>query len=291
MSLVVAQVTEEGPRIVSDTRVTFRDERRSSFKAGVLKTVVASREFAISFAGDVGIGLAAVRAFASRVNSGALVEDVERELLQTAIGGPGSVEFIIARAVPNSKLTRIRSSGIERDLLAAWIGDSAAFERFQSVRNGPHSPGAAHLLASLPNVAQIMMALNEAMRAVIADPTIGSVDDFCVGVASSSGAFNYFPSMFVHLGRDIQVGDGDDLVAKLAQSVEEGGYAVSVVEPLHPGTAALGLNFPRARLGIVYLPLQFDEARVVENVSPNEFAKVVHEKFGVEFNMPMLRTP
>jgi hypothetical protein len=108
----------------------------------VLKTVVASREFAISFAGDVGIGLAAVRAFASRVNSGALVEDVERELLQTAIGGPGSVEFIIARAVPNSRLTRIRSSGIERDLLARIRHVQRRQYNSCSIRFGRSTPAA-----------------------------------------------------------------------------------------------------------------------------------------------------
>jgi hypothetical protein len=48
----------------------------------------------------------------------------------------------------------------------------------------------------------------------------------------------------------------------MAHSVEEGGYAVSVVEPADPGTPALGLNLPRARLGMLYLPLEFDGAQV-----------------------------
>jgi hypothetical protein len=277
-----AQVTDEGPRIISDTRVTFRDARRPSFKAGMVKTVIVSREVAISFAGDLDIALSAVRAFAERVNSGPHAEDVERELSQPATKSRGAVEFIIASAVANSRLIRIRDSGIERDLLATWIGDSGAFEQFQSVRNRLRSPSEMQLLSSLPNSAQVMTLLNEAMRAVIADRTIGSVDDFCVAVASKPGGFNYFPSTFVHLGRDIELRDGDDLVSKMAQSVAEGGYAVSIVEPLRPGTAALGQNFPRASLGIVYLPLLFDEGQIVNNVSANDFPEVVRDLFGVD---------
>jgi hypothetical protein len=75
----------------------------------------------------------------------------------------------------------------------------------------------------------------------------------------------------------------------MAQSVGEGGYAVSVVEPLEPGTPALGLNFPRARLGMLYLPLEFDGAEVIEDVSPNDFAKVILERFGVAMKEPILR--
>lgn len=75
----------------------------------------------------------------------------------------------------------------------------------------------------------------------------------------------------------------------MAQSVEEGGYSVSVVAPMDAGIPALGLNFPRARLGMVYLPLQFEEAQIIEDVSPNDFAAVIDKKFGVRMDEPMLR--
>jgi hypothetical protein len=288
MSLVVAQVTEDGPRIVSDTRVTFQDERRPSFKSGTLKTIVVSREFAIAFSGDVEVGLRAVRAFAECVKRGCYNEDAELKLLEAA--SQGATGFIIARAGANHGLIRIRSR-IERDLPAAWIGDPTAFEKFQAARNRHRGPNEASRSSLLPQSPQVMMSLNEAMSAVIADSTVGSVDDFCVGVAAISGAFNYMPSMFIHLGRDIQIRDGDDLVTKMAQSVAEGGYAVSVVEPLYPGTAALGLNFPRAELGILFLPVLYGEGQIVEKVSANDFPRVVRERFGVELSMPMLRTP
>ena len=83
---------------------------------------------------------------------------------------------------------------------------------------------------------------------------------------------------------------GDSLVAKMAQSVEEGGYAVSVVEPANPGTPALGFSFPRARLGMLYLPLEYDEAQIIKDVSPNHFVDEIRKRFDVEMSEPMLRS-
>jgi len=127
------------------------------------------------------------------------------------------------------------------------------------------------------------------MKAVIDDPTIESVGDFCVAVAHTRNGFEYLGSIFVHVGRDFQLEPGEDLLSKMAQPIEEGGYAVSVVEPAEPGTPALGLNFPRARLGMLYLPLKFDGAQVIRDVSPNNFAKVVLKRFGVAMKDPPLR--
>jgi hypothetical protein len=141
----------------------------------------------------------------------------------------------------------------------------------------------------LPPAVQVMDTLRRSLQAVIDDPSIPSVDDFAVAVAYKPTGFAYLGSIFIHVGRDIPLVAGDELIGKMAQPIEEGGYAVSVVEPAEPGTPALGLNFPRARLGMLYLPLQFEGAEVIQNVSPNDFAKVVHERFGVAMKDPPLR--
>jgi len=75
----------------------------------------------------------------------------------------------------------------------------------------------------------------------------------------------------------------------MAQPVEEGGFAVTVVEPAHPGIPALGLSFPRAHLGMLFLPLEYDQAQVIEDVSPNDYARVVQERFGVAMKDPPMR--
>ncbi|HET6771375.1 MAG TPA: hypothetical protein VFH75_07035 [Actinomycetota bacterium] len=274
MSLVVAQATDEGPRIVSDTRVGFPDDRRPSLKTGTLKAVIVAPGVTVCFAGDVGAGLEGVRGFAREVDKGRAVAGLVPRLQELASDDRRPVEFVVARGGGGSQLTRIRNSGTERSLQSAWIGDQDAFERFQQERNMPRDSLQSALESKLPPAARIMHKLRLAMDAVINDPAIKSVDDFCVAVAHRPNGFEYLGSVFVHVGRDILVQSRDDLISKMAQSVEEGGYAVSVVVPAEPGTPALGLNFPRARMGMLYLPLEFDGAAVIWDVSPNDFPRV-----------------
>ena len=289
MSLVVAQVTEDGPRIVSDTRVGFDDARRPTFKTGTLKAIIVARKVTICFAGDVAIGLDGVRRFARRLRVRESLDDLLLDLRNLTSDSRRHVEFIVASAEAGSVLIRVRDGEIERNLHSAWIGDHDAFERFQEQRHKPIDSVRLKMMDQLPAGAKVMLTLGDALQAVIADPTIPSVDDFCVRTAAKQGEFNYLGETFIHVGRDITVGPGDNLIAKMAQPVEEGGYAVSVVEPAEPGTPALGLNFPRARLGMVYLPLEYDQAQVLQDVSPNDFARVVLDRFGVALSDPLLR--
>jgi hypothetical protein len=289
MSLVVTQQTEDGPRIVSDTRVGFLDARRSSFKTGTLKAIVITREVTICFAGDVSVGLDGVRRFATCLKAGEPLDELLPVLQELTSDGRRSVEFIAASAAASSMLTRVRDGQIERTLHSAWIGDRDGFERFQQERQKLVGELQFKMMNQLPPGTKAMHALGHAMQAVIEDPAIASVDDFCVRVAAKEGEFNYLGQTFIHVGRDITVKSGENLIAKMAQPVEEGGYAVSVVEPSEPGTPALGLNFPRARMGMVYLPLEYDEAQVVQDVSPNDFARVVLDRFGVRMSDPLLR--
>lgn len=291
VSLVVAQATEDGPRIVSDMRVTLPHQQRASFRKDALKSVVVRRDVAVSFAGDLIAGITGIRQLASGLQRGQTIDDLLPELTGLASNDRRSVEFIVATDQLDSQLTRIRHDSIERRLQHAWIGDQEAFERFQKARLASVDPFWSQLQAELPPSTWVMMSLQGAMKAVIDDPAIESVDDFCVSVAHKQNGFEYLGSGFIYVERDITVQPGDDLISRMAQPVEEGGYAVSVVEPSEPGTPALGLSFPRARLGMVFLPLQFDEAQVVLNVSPNDFARVVYERFGVAMKDPGLVHP
>jgi hypothetical protein len=289
MSLVVAQTTEAGPRIVSDTRVGFGSTRRPSFKTGTLKAVVVAPAMTVCFAGDVAVGLDGVRHFAKCLSAAHHLDDLLPHLQRLTSDTRRRVEFIVARAEAGSTLIRVRDGEIEQNRHSAWIGDHRAFERFQEARHGPVEREDVGIMNVLSPDIQVMHILDRAMEAVIGDPSVSSVDDFCIRVAAKQGAFNYLGQTFIHVGRDLTIRHGDDLITKMAQPVSEGGYAVSVVEPALPGTPALGLNFPRARFGMVYLPLEYDEAQVITNVSPNDFAKAVFDRFGVAMSEPLLR--
>jgi hypothetical protein len=290
VSLVVAEATDDGPRIVSDTRVLFPEGPRSSFKTGTLKAIVVARDVTICFAGDVIAGLEGVRGFARGLGEGHSVDDLLPALQEFSSAKRRIVEFIVATGERSSQLRLIHSGVVERALPFAWIGDQLAFERFQRERNRPRDFVWSLVETSdLPPATRIMTTLIRAMRATIEDPAIESVADFCIPVAFTPRGFEYLGSVFIYVGRDIHVRPGEDLIARMLQPAEEGGYAVSVVEPAEPGTPALGLNFPRARLGMVYLPLEFDGAQVIWDVSPDDFAKVVLDRFGVAMKNPPLQ--
>jgi hypothetical protein len=289
MSLVVAQATDEGPRLVSDMRATYPDGRRPQFKTDTLKAIVVAPSITVCFAGDVQAGLQGVRQFALELRESSPLERLIDSLQTLTLDNRRPVDFIVATNSTNCQLTRIRGSLVERNLQIAWIGDPAAFEAFQLERNRPQDELRKTIESSLTPAQVVMSRLGRAMDAVIDNPKVNSVDGFCVAVAHKPTGFDYLPSGFIHLGRDIVIRPGEDLISKMAQSVEEGGYAVTVVEPAEPGTPALALNFPRARLGILFLPLQFDRGQLIEDVGPREFARVIFERYGVQMKDPTLR--
>jgi len=288
MSLVVSHLTEEGPRIVSDSRVSFSDGRNPKVKTGTIKSIIITETIAVCFAGDVENGLNAIREFANNLDKSRF-DSCIANLCTASEQKPREVEFIVAVAGEVNNLYRVKDGLIESDLRVAWIGDREAFEAFQQEYNEPQDEIQLELMQGLPQSAQTMTRITSAMDKVIANPDIDAVGEFNVRIGSKKGKFNYYGGTFIHLGRDVNVKDGDNLILKMAQSVEEGGYSVSIVEPLKPGTPAFALNFPRAKLGYLFLPLIYDEAQVIHDVYARDFAQVILEKFGVEMSQPMLR--
>jgi len=289
MSLIVAQATEEGPRLVSDMRAIYPDGTKPQFKTDTLKTIVIAPNITVCFAGDVQAGLQGVRQCAQELRDSSPFDRLIDGLQLLSSNPNQPVDFIVATNRNDCQLTRIRDGQVERDLQTAWIGDSVAFELFQLERNRPLDDTRKMIEGSLTPTQRVMSTLCRAMGAVIDNPEIESVDGFCVAVAYKFGGFEYLSSTFIHVGRDIFIQPGEDLIGKMAHAVEEGGYAVSVVEPAEAGTPALALNFPRARLGILFLPLQFEGGQVIEDVGPREFAQVIFERFGVRMKDPALR--
>lgn len=288
MSLVVAEATANGPVIVSDTRVLYRS-RPSAYKTGTLKTVVLRRDVAVSFAGDVETGLGTIREIGTDVRQGKTPEAVISRLQDQTESEHEVVEFIVAVDGTDWQLTRIRNGQVESGLKSTWIGDHDAFERFQRLRIAP-DPFEDVIKETVGPGAVVHMRLAKAMEALINDPSIETVDHFCVRVARQhDGGLQYMASIFIYVGRDIELQPGDDLINRMAQSVAEGGYSASIVEPAEPGTPALGLSFPRARLGMIFLPLEYDQAQVLHDVSPNDFARAVQGRFGVAMKDPTLR--
>jgi hypothetical protein len=284
MSLVVAQTIGAGPYIVSDTCVTDPHGRPlPTPKDGTLKAVVVSRDVAICFAGDVKTGTEAVRSFGRAISAGTDVDE-----LLTVLAGVTStedVEFLVAKNQPGASLVRIRCGEVGPGAATAWLGDHAAFERFQEERmrssQGPAIP-------ATPGQ-RLKHDMETAMRAVIEDATISSVGGFVakIGRYQDSLAFNYHAEGFAHVGRNFRF-EGELTVQQLIRPVEEGGYSYCVVEPASSGIPALGLIFLEANLAMAFLPLQFDGVQVVPDVHVDDFVEIMEDRFGVRFAEPLL---
>ena len=285
MSLVVAQTIGAGPYIVSDTRVTDQHGRPlTTPKDGTLKAVVVSPDVAICFAGTVKTGTEAIRRFGKAISAGTNVDEL-LPLLAGETSTDDHVEFLVAKNQPGPSLIRIRHGKVEPGASTAWLGEHAAFERFQEERmrssEGPAIP-------ATPGQ-RLKYDMETAMRAVIEDATIGTVGGFVakIGRYQDSLAFNYHAEAAAYVGRAFRF-EGELKVQQLIRPVDEGGYSYCVVEPAHSGTPALGLIFLEANLAMAFLPLQFDEVQVVPDVHVDDFVEIMENRFGVRFAAPLL---
>jgi len=287
MSLVVAQTIGLGPYIVSDTRVTDQHGRPlTTLKDGTLKAVVVSGDVAICFAGTVKTGTEAIRRLGQAISAGTDVDEL-LPLLAGETSADDHVEFLVAKNQPGPSLIRIRHGKVEHGASTAWLGDHAAFERFQEERtSSSQGPGPAKPQTTGQ---RLKYDMETAMRAVIEDAAISSVGGFVakIGRYQDSLAFNYHAEFFTHVGRNFRF-EGELTVQQLIRPVDEGGYAYCVVEPAHAGTPALGLIFLQANLAMAFLPLQFDGAQVVPDVHLDDFVKIMEDRFGVRFAEPFL---
>ena len=288
MSLIVAQSSPQGPRIVSDTRVEFLNGRQSKIRIGTLKAVPVSPSLAICFAGNVELGLDAIRRSAELVSQGHSRSDVEELLRSSSTVENSSTAFLVTDATTHSQITKIEGGEVEPGLNTAWIGDFDAFEAFQLARHGRPSPP-EELSNSISEGAMLCSVLPDAMQYVINSTHFPTVGDFCATLVADQGTFMYLGSVFIHVGRDFTLDPNRELISQMVRPVSEGGYSVCVVEPEEPGTAALGLSFSKAHLATIYLPLVFDEAQVIEDVRPSDFPSRIFEQFGVRMKFPVLR--
>lgn len=236
--------------------------------------------------------MTAVRNFASQVRSNTVpVEDLVSGLSRISDNDRRPVEFIIAFGNKSYQLIRIRPGVIENDIKFAWIGSQLAFERFQEERLKSVDSPTIFVEKMLSEPQRIMSRLSKAMEATIQDPAIKSTGSFAVRVAHGKNGFEYLGSVFVYLERDITINSGEDIFSRMATPVEQGGFQLCIVEPKEPGVGALGLCFPNARLGIIFIPLEFDGGEVIRNISPNDFSTAVLSSYGVQMQEPLLRYP
>jgi hypothetical protein len=164
--------------MVADTKVThYRNETltRRVYDHPCLKIVIIDDDIAVAFAGD-DPDKALMFATGLRGRSVAEVVEALRQHSADNAGRNHSKSFLIAKRAPDPQLWRITWGEVEDAgrLPRLWIGDRAAFERFQS----------QHQAALLDRPAQYRLAA--AMLTVVAFDDVPSVGGYVTRVTGDA---------------------------------------------------------------------------------------------------------
>jgi len=145
MSFIYAEKVNDSLNIFSDTKIGFKDDIGLSYSKeqaelvrtfGIVKTIILSPEFSISFAGN-NISLASKLCLMLRDKR----EFTTQEALDIAFyihnnAKENDIEFIIASCKNHTlSLNCIKNHELSKDVQIAWIGSKEAHREFQKLRN------------------------------------------------------------------------------------------------------------------------------------------------------------
>ena len=246
MTLVVARRAGDALELASDLRVTDELDIRRGYPFGILKIVSLGPELAVAFAGGVDLALDALESVSA--TPGLDHDKVAAGLVPFSIRGTLPPDFIVASTNPVA-ISRVSAGAIEAGLHTAHIGDPAAFNRYQEiVAGGPALP------PDLETHYTLAATMGPAMGTLVREGSSLTVGEASIGMrASADGFLRYVPGAVVQFV-DQAIPSGEWTALRFG-SAAEGGHAFSILVPLEPGIAAVGIHFRQGRLGLLYRPL------------------------------------
>jgi hypothetical protein len=285
MTLVVAHAFSDGPRLVGDTQLTAETGRPNAYSAGALKVVILERGLSVGFAGGALSGQDAVLEVGAKAAAGYNPTEVTRTLRRAA--DRTGDEFIVATLFPEPSLTLIRRKSVTLGLANAWIGDRAAFGRFQRYF---HGAGALPRVSERVRTPIISAAeqdraqrLAPAMMQVIEDDAAPGVAGFPIFVVPTRRGFKYESVAVLAADHDQEVRPEDGWVNADWGTAAEGGFGYAVKTPDEPGIGAVGAYFPHGGFGILHYPARYRQAIAFRETTEEEFRQAVEAEFGFGF--------
>jgi hypothetical protein len=276
MTLVVAETIGSCFHIQCDSLITNRDVVRPNDIPGRLKSIVLSRDLCVSFAGRADAALDAIRQLypstGSRLDASLLVD----ELYETHKASGGEIDFLVCSLGLGGRFVKIAGDSVAEGADRYWIGDPAAVSEFQrqfdlSVPPQNASPDHKATSRSL-----------DAFSSLLRETRLPTVGGFRFHVASVSGAFQYMDEAASYYPtQDIPSGVA---TALRFGGPAEGGFAYSVLTPDQAGVPIVGVHLYQGRLGLLYDPLNHDDAIQIPNVSHKEFREKVLALCGVSID-------
>jgi hypothetical protein len=279
MSLVVARQIGQEIRIISDTKMMGHHDLRQTPFDGGLKCIVLSPTCCVSFVGNA---RSAEIAMAPIIGGSISTRDaIDSHLLKHHCNSRDAVDFLVGTSGEGVHIDRIAGGAVEKDLPATWIGDHAAFAAYQAAYHV--DAGSQPSNDFLEERFQIANRMGDAFGAVIADPTIVSVEDFTISVTSSPAEEDGFRYLARAGGYGFKTVSLSAAATSLLQTVgaEGGSYNYSVLVPTSAGVGAVAVYIREAGLGALFFPAKSWRAILSRESSIEVFIGVIREQYGV----------
>jgi hypothetical protein len=283
MTLVVARKFPNSIQIVSDTKLSFDDHRRTKHieQDSLLKCIALSPTCCVAFASDSQI---AMQAISPLLTSNSLRRfDVRAHLHERCRIRKRRADFILATSTDRGSIDLIRDGQIYGDQENAWIGEQGAFEEYQSRYLAKDAyrrdPGTEKDQAA---------KMKDALQSVVDGGAVPSVGGYTISTISplspiAGRGFRYISNSF---------GSGFQPVSNTTQptsmmrtvGVAGGSFNYTILVPEAPGVGAVGIYILEIQLGALYFPARSWLPIVYRNKSCQEFIESVRRENDLVIN-------
>lgn len=288
MTLVVAAISGEDIRLVADSLLTPAEQgasRSGGLPPMALKVIALRPDLCVAYAGRAEDALVAINALRVAPDAPLPLDGVEKSLLEAHEKGDRQTDFLVAALEPQASLSKISRGTITRHQ-RGFLGCVKAYDHF-------HRVFAENNDSSLTPAQQLGAQLESAMEQVIEDPSIESVNGFCVRLASDYGGFRYLGStVLLDAHVEIPAGAEPGVVYPIPfAGTAQGGYRYSISAPAEPGIGALAIYMQPGNLGLLLHPKVSLYPIQVGDVTHKDFLTWVNEEYGIALEKTPELTP
>jgi hypothetical protein len=294
MTLAVARATPQQIIIVSDTRTSEPRQNREVGRLtdGLLKTTFLSEQVAIAFTGSTEIAQDAVREFLKTKGRGHLDLSCVLDFFKESTADNEN-EYLIGFAGP-IRLFRIANGQFE-ERKAAFVGDKAAFERFQSGPDRTVKPTKDFWRATIvgPDVVEpdLILDLIHRIQLAIEDSRLATVGDFFTVAVSNGGQFRFVGVATLYFDNEARI-LGPTGVPILSSTGENRAYIFTKWTPLSESLASAAFVFSEVQRAYVFHSqgLGFsDVCTVFDGLVGDALADEIERKLGIKFAVAEMR--
>lgn len=276
MTLIVAKCIDGKIRIDSDSKLTYADRTSNPFTDGVLKNLILSPYYCLSYAGTV------IDEYECNVIEGLLdairnqVDVSSTQSLNQLIDvifnchryTSNQTDFILSYTGGPNKIVKISENDVHEGQETYWIGSQPAFNTFQTFFHENQDES-------------IFQRMSEAFQATISiyqrDHEVGG---FQLSVGNRYGTFRYLMKGHINsAGKTHQYGTNEYRVG--IGEVEQGSFGFTCLTSDNTEFPAVAAFFHHIGVGIIYCPSKGIFGTRIESENDFKFVDTVKEQFNI----------